>query len=65
MVGTSGKTLENAKEVVEAAAEDPERFGHLVEDMDRTGKVTGAYRKLKQARDDDRISSLEPSEGKF
>ncbi len=62
--GRSGRTIEKAREVVEAAEEDPERFGSLVEEMDRTGKVGGAHRKLRMARDEKRIMSLEAVEGK-
>ena len=32
--------------MVEAAEEEPEEYGHLVEQMDRSGKVAGAYRRL-------------------
>jgi ParB/RepB/Spo0J family partition protein len=62
--GVSGRTVDKIRDVAEAAAEDPERFGHLVEEMDRTGKVTGAHRKLKQARDEEEVFSLAPVEGK-
>ena len=34
--GVSGKTLEKAKAVVEAAEAEPEKYGPLVEEMDRT-----------------------------
>jgi N6-adenosine-specific RNA methylase IME4 len=62
--GVSGRTVEKIKDVVDAAKEEPERFGHLVDEMDRTGKVTGAHRKLKQARDEAAVMSLEPVEGR-
>lgn len=42
----SGRTYEKAKQVVEAAEKDPETFTPLVEEMDRTGKVDGAHRKM-------------------
>jgi ParB family chromosome partitioning protein len=45
-VGLSGKTYEKAKAVVKAAEEDPERYGHLVEQMDQTGKVDPAYKQV-------------------
>ncbi|MDQ2083664.1 MT-A70 family methyltransferase, partial [Xanthobacteraceae bacterium Astr-EGSB] len=44
--GVSGRTVEKAERVVEAAERDPGRFGRLREDMDRTGKVDGAYKRL-------------------
>jgi len=47
--GVSGRTLDKATAVVEAAESDLKNFGHLVEEMDRTGKVKGAYRKVRMA----------------
>ena len=47
-------TIERAQAVVEAAEEEPEEYGYLVEQMDRSGKVAGAYRRLtvlKQAKE--------------
>ena len=46
-VGLSGRTLDKAAAVVEAAVADPE-LGDLVEVMDRTGKVDAAFRALKR-----------------
>ena len=40
-LGMSGKTLENAKRVVEAAKEDPD-LAPIVEEMDKTGNVNKA-----------------------
>ena len=45
--GVSGRTVEKIRDVVDAAEADPEKFAHLVQEMDRTGKVGGAHRKLK------------------
>lgn len=42
-VGLSGRTYQRAKAVVAAAERDPESFGPLVEEMDRTGKVSRVY----------------------
>src|SRR3984893_17287937 len=36
-------TIERAEAVIEAAEEEPEEFGHLVELMDRSGNVASAY----------------------
>lgn len=44
--GVGRRTLEKADAVVVAAERDPDRFGMLVEEMDRTGRVDGVYRKL-------------------
>jgi ParB-like chromosome segregation protein Spo0J len=45
-VGMSGMSYTRAKAVVNAAKKEPEKFGALVEEMDRTGKVSTAYNKL-------------------
>jgi ParB/RepB/Spo0J family partition protein len=44
-LGISGRTLEKAVAVVEAAEAEPEKFGRLVEEMDRTGKVNGVHKR--------------------
>ena len=48
IVGMSGKTYETAKAVVEAAEKEPDKYSELVEQMDKTGKVAGAYRALRR-----------------
>lgn len=48
--GISGKTYEKAKQVVEAAEEDPEGFGDLPEKMDQ-GSIDAAYKELKQRKE--------------
>jgi ParB family chromosome partitioning protein len=45
-VGWSGPTYDKAKAVVHAARQDPDAYTDLVEAMDRTGKVSAAYRQL-------------------
>jgi 16S rRNA G966 N2-methylase RsmD len=47
-VGVSGKTYEKAKAVVKAAEKNPEKFGRLAENMDKSGKVDRAYKAVKQ-----------------
>jgi N6-adenosine-specific RNA methylase IME4 len=64
-LGISGRTYEKARAVVEAAHAEPRRFAGLVDQMDRTGKVTGAFRQLLKARDESRILALMPIIGKF
>jgi len=49
-LGVGRTTIERAEAVVEAAEEEPEEYGHLVEQMDRFGKVAGAYRRLEVLR---------------
>jgi N6-adenosine-specific RNA methylase IME4 len=63
--GKSGRTVRKIADVVQAAEREPEKFGHLVQEMDRTGKVNGAYRKLRQAQDEKRISGLTPRPGRY
>jgi ParB family chromosome partitioning protein len=47
--GVDRRTYEKAKAVSDAAAEAPDKFGHLVEQMDRSGKVSKAYSELRKA----------------
>jgi len=64
-VGMSRPTYIKAKQVAAAAEADPERFGDLVAEMDRKGKVGGAYRKLRRAQDADTLAAIQPPTGKF
>src|SRR5216684_6612058 len=53
-LGVGRTTIERAEAIVDAAEEEPEEYGRLVEQMDRTGKVAGVYRRLnvlKQSRE--------------
>lgn len=52
-VGMSGKTYEKAKEIVEAAEEDPETYADLVDVMD--GKSVNAATKEKKKRDREKV----------
>jgi N6-adenosine-specific RNA methylase IME4 len=45
--GVSGRTIEKIRDLVEAAKAEPDKFGKLVEDMDRTGRVDGPHKRLK------------------
>ena len=47
LAGVSGRTVEKIAAVVAAAEAEPERFGHLVDQMDKTGKVDRAHKQLK------------------
>ena len=58
--GVSGKTVERIAAVVAAAEEDPEKYGKLAADMDRTGRVNGPYKRLKVARQSERIRAEPP-----
>jgi ParB family chromosome partitioning protein len=48
--GVDRRTYEKAKAVSDAAAAAPKKFGHLVEQMDRSGKVNKAYSELRKAK---------------
>ena len=48
-VGMKARTYEKAKAVVQAAREDPERFGPLVKEMDESGRVDRAYSRMRRA----------------
>lgn len=60
VVGMSGRTYKKAREVVAAAQAEPERFGRLVQQMDRSGKVNGAYKQLANARKAAEIAAEPP-----
>lgn len=47
--GISREQYRKIVEVVEAAEKSPRKYGHLVEQMDRTGKVNKAYSELRKA----------------
>ena len=59
-VGVSGRTLEKAEAIVKAAEAEPERFTKLLDDMDRTGRVDGPYKRLKIARQAQAIRAEPP-----
>jgi hypothetical protein len=40
-LGVGRTTIERAEAVMEAAEEDPDEYGHLADQMDRSGKVAG------------------------
>ena len=45
-VGRDRKTVGKAEAVVQAAEAEPEKYGKLVEAMDRTGRVNGPFKRL-------------------
>lgn len=63
--GISGRQVEKIGDICRAAEADPEAFGHLLEEMDRTGKVNGAHTKLGRLRETHRIEGIAPIEGRF
>jgi N6-adenosine-specific RNA methylase IME4 len=50
VVGKDRTTLARAEAVVDAAEAEPEKYGHLLAAMDRTGRVNAPYKRLKVAR---------------
>jgi ParB-like chromosome segregation protein Spo0J len=50
LAGVSGRTVEKIAAIVAAAEAEPKKFSHLVEEMDRTGKVDRAHQQLKVER---------------
>jgi hypothetical protein len=58
--GMARRTLEKAEAVVAAAEAEPEKFGKLVADMDRTGRANGVYRRLCNARQAELIRAEPP-----
>lgn len=60
-IGMSGPTYQRAKAVVTAAEDDPETFGPIADEMDRTGKVLPAFEKVKEIKGEKRPVSEEPS----
>src|SRR5712691_4917888 len=59
-LGVGRTTIERAEAVVEAAEEEPEEYGYLVEQMDRSGKVAGAYRRLEVLKQACQLNSVTP-----
>jgi N6-adenosine-specific RNA methylase IME4 len=60
LYGESHKQVEKRQAVVDAAKAEPERFGKLRDDMDRTGRVNGVYKRLKVARQAEAIRAEPP-----
>jgi hypothetical protein len=60
VVGKDRKTLTKARAVRDAAEAEPERFGKLKADMDRTGRVEGPFKRLTIARQAEAILAEPP-----
>ena len=61
----SGRQLEKIADLCRAAEADPDRYGGLLEEMDRTGKVNGPHTKLLRLQDAERVRNLAPVTGRF
>jgi N6-adenosine-specific RNA methylase IME4 len=60
VAGLHRTTLAKAEAIVDAAEAEPDKFGKLVTDMDRTGRVNGLYKLLKIARQAEEIRREPP-----
>jgi N6-adenosine-specific RNA methylase IME4 len=60
LYGESRTQVERRLAVVAAAEAEPEKFGKLLADMDRTGRVNGVYRRLKIAKQAELIRAEPP-----
>jgi ParB-like nuclease domain len=58
--GVSGRTVEKIAQVCAAAEAEPEKYGRLLEDMDRTGRVNGVWRRFSNMRQAERIRAEPP-----
>jgi ParB-like chromosome segregation protein Spo0J len=59
-MGMARRTLEKAEAVVEAAEAEPDKYGKLLEQMDRTGRANGVFRRLKIAKQAEQIRAEPP-----
>jgi N6-adenosine-specific RNA methylase IME4 len=58
--GMARRTLEKAEAIVDAAEAEPERFGKLLADMDRTGRASGVHKRLQVMRQAEEIRREPP-----
>ena len=58
--GISGRTVEKISKVVAAAEAEPEKYGKLQADMDRTGRVHGPYQRLVNMQQAEKIRAEPP-----
>jgi ParB/RepB/Spo0J family partition protein len=60
VVGKHRTTIAKAEAVVDAATLEPEKYSALIEAMDRTGKVNGPYRRLRNMQQAEAIRAEPP-----
>lgn len=60
-VGKDRKTIEKMEAVVAAAEAEPEKYAELVEKMDKSGKVSGPYKRLQVMKQSEAIRREEPA----
>ena len=59
-VGRDRKTVQKARAIRDAAKKEPEKYAKLQEDMDRTGRADGPFKRLKVMRQSEAIRSEPP-----
>lgn len=60
LCGMSGRTLEKAAAVVKAASQKPEKYGDLLEEMDRTNKVNKFFKRLQRREAAEQVATRKP-----
>jgi N6-adenosine-specific RNA methylase IME4 len=60
VTGMARRTLEKAEAIVDAAKAEPEKFGKLLSDMDRTGRAHGPYKRLRMLQQAELIRTEAP-----
>jgi N6-adenosine-specific RNA methylase IME4 len=60
VVGTSARTLAKALAVCDAAEREPIKYGRLLDQMDRTGNIHGAFTELERRQQAERIAAEPP-----
>lgn len=60
-VGRDRKTIEKMEAVVAAAEAEPEKYAELVEKMDKSGKVSGPFKRLQVMKQSEAIRREEPA----
>ncbi|MCJ2067798.1 MT-A70 family methyltransferase [Methylobacterium sp. J-030] len=63
--GQRGDWLQKIFDLCEAAEENPERFGFLVDTMNRAGRPQAAWTRLGSLVDEARVGLLVPTDGRF
>jgi hypothetical protein len=60
LVGRDRRTLDKAAAIVAAAEAEPQKYGKLVEDMDRTGHVNGPYKRFQVMKQSEALRASPP-----
>jgi N6-adenosine-specific RNA methylase IME4 len=58
--GMSGRTLDKAKAIVDAAEQEPEKYASFLDEMDRTERVDGVYKTLNKRKQAEAIANEAP-----